>query len=232
MRVQFAIIIYDLKNCHTFEHNPQRNLRAFPPASTLKIINSLIALETGAITDEIAVLTWDGITRTLPEWNRDLNMKEAFKVSGVWFYQVLARRVGYQRMHEWVAKVGYGDQNIGTKEDIDKFWLGEKLQITPRQQIEFLRRLYDGKLPFSQRSLAIVKDMMIREQTPEYTLRGKTGLLGFGENITPKIGWYVGYLEQGDNVYFFATNLDIGRDEDSSARLELTRRCLRQLGAL
>jgi beta-lactamase class D len=140
-----SIAIYDLNNDRVYQHNPQRNATAFLPASTFKILNSLISLETGVISDEIAVLTWDGIERDFPEWNHDLNMREAFKRSAVWFYQVLARRVGHERMQNWIAQTGYGNQKIGTKENIDKFWLEGELRITPQEQIQFLRRLYKNE---------------------------------------------------------------------------------------
>ena len=230
--VEGSIIIYDLNNARVFQHNPQRNTTAFLPASTFKILNSLIALETGVISDEIAILTWDGIQRRLPEWNRDLNMREAIKLSAYWFYQVLARRVGHDRMQKLVTQVGYGNQRIGSKDDLDKFWLEGELRITPQEQIQFLHRLYNSDLPFSKRSLSIVKDIMIVEQTPDYTIRGKTGWVGFVGNITPQVGWYVGYLERGENVYFFATNIDIHNQEDPSARMKLTRRCFKDLGLL
>ncbi len=80
--------------------------------------------------------------------------------------------------------------------------------------------------------MSIVKDMMIMEQTPDYTIRGKTGWVGFTDNITPQIGWYVGYLEKGKNAYFFATNIDIRTKTDPAARKELTRRCLHDLALL
>jgi beta-lactamase class D len=230
--VEGSILIYDLNNDRIFQHNPQRNGMAFLPASTFKILNSLIALESGVISNEIAVLTWDGIKRKLPEWNRDLNMREAFKLSAYWFYQVLARRVGYEQMQKWVAQARYGNQNIGGEDDIDKFWLEGELRITPQEQIQFLRRLYTNDLPFSRRSLSIVKDIMVIEQTPDYTIRGKTGWVGFADNVTPKIGWLVGYVEKGKNVYFFATNIDIRNKKDPSARMELTRRCFKQLAVL
>lgn len=232
LKVAGSILIYDRDRQLTYQHNLQRNTTAFLPASTFKILNSLIALETKVIPDELAILTWDGIERELPEWNRDLNMKEAIKLSAVWFYQVLARRVGFDRMQKWVADVGYGNQQIGTKTDIDKFWLSGKLRITPQAQIQFLRRLERGELPFSKRSMAIVKNILIEEQTPDYTLRGKTGWAGFGSKTEPQIGWYVGYLERGKNVYFFATNIDIRTKTDPAARKELTRRCFRDLGLL
>ena len=230
--VEGSIMIYDSKNDRIFQHNPQRNTTAFPVASTFKILNSLISLETKVISDEIAVLTWDGITRQIPAWNRDLNMREAFKVSAVWFYQVLARRVGYDRMQKWVNQVGYGNQQIGEKEDIDKFWLNGKLRITPQEQIQFLRRLYKNDLPFSERSLSILKDIMIMEKNLDYTISAKTGWFGFGEESTTQIGWYVGYLEKGDNVYFFATNIDIHNEKDAAARIELTRRCFKDIAVL
>jgi beta-lactamase class D len=230
--VEGSIMIYDLNNDRIYQHNPQRNATTFLPASTFKILNSLISLETGVISDELAVLTWDGIQRKVPEWNRDLNMREAIKLSAVWFYQVLARRVGHERMQKWVAQAGYGNQKIGTAEDIDKFWLKGELRITPQEQIQFLRRFYKNDLPFSKRSLSIVKDILIREQTPDYTIRGKTGWVGFVDDVIPQIGWDVGYLEKEKNVYFFATNIDIRNKKDPAARIELTRRCLKDLAVL
>ena len=43
------------------------------PASTFKIANSLIALETGVVGDpDKDVFKWDGVTRSIEGWNRDL----------------------------------------------------------------------------------------------------------------------------------------------------------------
>ena len=232
LKVEGSILIYDANSDRTYQHNPQRNSTEFLPASTFKILNALISLETKVIPDELAILTWDGIDRKPPEWNRDLNLKEAMKLSAVWFYQVLARRVGHEQMQKWVTQVGYGNHQIGAKKEIDNFWLRGKLRITPQAQIQFLRRLYNDDLPFSKRSISIVKDITIVEQTPDYTIRGKTGFTGFDEGIKPQIGWYVGYLEKGKNVYFFATNIDIHTQTDLTDRKELTRRCLREIGVL
>ncbi|MGP1385987.1 MAG: class D beta-lactamase [Thainema sp.] len=230
--VEGSILIYDLNRDRTYQHNPSRNSTAFLPASTFKILNSLIALETGVIADDLAILTWDGVERMVPAWNRDFNMRLAFKQSAVWFYQVIARRVGHERMQQWVAAADYGNQTIGAAADIDTFWLDGDLRITPEEQIQFLRRLYSNELPFSAEVMATVKDIMIVEQTPTYTIRAKTGWFGFGESDQEQIGWYVGYVEQAGNVYFFATNIDIRDDDDAQARLELTRRCFETLQLL
>ncbi len=224
-----SILIYDSKNNRIYEHNPQRNATAIAPASTFKIFNALVALQTNVVPDDVAVLTWDGIHREIDAWNHDTNLRQAFKDSTVWFYQVLARRAGYERMQQFINKVGYGNRQIGTVADIDRFWLQQPLQITPKEQIEFLQRLYQGDLPFSQRTINLVKDIMVREQTPDYTLRGKTGWL---TSTKPEVGWFVGYLEQNKNVYFFATTLDMQKPEDAAARIEITRRSLKDLGLL
>ena len=230
--IEGSIVIYDSKNDQVYQHNPQRNTTAFLPGSTYKILNSLIALEEGVISDEIAVLAWDGTQRKVPKWNRDLNMGEAIQLSAYWFYEVLARRVGYDQMQKWVTQVGYGNQNIGSQKDIDKFWLRGELRITPEQQIQFLRRFYSNDLPFSERSLSIVKDIMVLEKTPDYTIRGKTGWVGFDDGVRPQIGWLVGYVEKGENVYFFATNIEIREEKDATARMEVTRRCFKYLAVL
>ncbi|NEP18324.1 MAG: class D beta-lactamase [Leptolyngbya sp. SIO4C1] len=230
--VDGSIVIYDLNQNRTYQHNRDRNATPFLPASTYKILNSLIALETGVIANDLAILTWDGVERFVPAWNRDLNMRTAFNLSAVWFYQVLARRIGHDRMQQWVTEVGYGNSTIGPAEDIDTFWLTGDLRITPEEQIRFLQRLYGNDLPFSEEVIATVKDIMVVEQTPEYTIRVKTGWAGLGEADQPQIGWYVGYLEQADNVYFFATNIDIRDSDDAAARAVITRRCLETLGLL
>jgi beta-lactamase class D len=225
--IEGAILIYDQNADQFYEHDPSRNATAFFPLSTFKILNALVSLETGVIRDDVTVLTWDGVERGFPTWNRDTNLRQGFKDSVVWFYQVLARKVGHERMQDFVNQVEYGNRNIGPAEAIDRFWLEGPLQITPRQQIEFLQKLYRNEVPFSQRTIDLVKDIMVVERTPDYVLRGKTGWDGA---VEPGIGWFVGYLEQNDNVYFFATNVDIQDDDDLAARLEVTRRSLGALG--
>lgn len=84
-------------------------------------------------------------------------------------------------------------------------------------------------MPFSEQAIATVKDIMIVEQTPDYIIRAKTG---WADAEDGGIGWYVGYLERDENVYFFATNIDIRKPEDLAARIEITRRSLSNLGLL
>jgi beta-lactamase class D len=121
------------------------------PASTFKIANSLIALETGVVEDpDKDVFKWDGVTRSIEAWNRDHTMRSAIAVSAVPVYQEIARRIGEARMQKYVDLLEYGNRNIGG--GIDQFWLTGDLRIDPMQQIDFVDRLRRGALPISKRS--------------------------------------------------------------------------------
>jgi|WetSurMetagenome_2_1015567.scaffolds.fasta_scaffold313110_2 beta-lactamase class D len=198
-----AFVFYDLNSNQYLRYNPERCAERFIPASTFKIMNSLIGLETGVIPDENYVIKWDGTRYPIPAWNQDHTLKTAIQNSVVWYYQELARRVGQEKMQSYVDAAHYGNQDISGQ--IDTFWLEGGLRISADEQVEFLKRLYQNKLPFSQRSMNIVKKIVVLEKTESYQLSGKTGS---GQRITPHEGWFVGYLETKGNVYFFATNFE------------------------
>lgn len=225
--VEGTFLLYDLNSDRYSGYDLKRVDAAFLPASTYKIINSLIALETRVIKDENETFKWDGKDRGVKDWNRDHNLRSAFKYSAVWFYQELARRIGERRMQKYVDAVGYGNRDISG--GIDLFWLDGKLRITAKQQIDFIVRLYQNKLPFSQRSMDIVKDIFVLEKTDTYTLRGKTGWAGFGLKENTQIGWFVGYVEREGRPYFFAMNIDIKDPKDTQWRIAITKKILSEL---
>ncbi|WP_234735616.1 class D beta-lactamase [Tellurirhabdus bombi] len=189
---------------HFTAYNFERCRKGFIPASTYKILNTLIGLETGILKDEQTVMKWDGVQREIADWNRDQNLASAFRVSCVPCYQELARKIGVERMKKWVNNVGYGTMDI-TADNIDSFWLRGKSRITQEQQIDFLQRVHDGKVPFSPRNLAILKKVMLLDEKPTYKLYGKTGWAVLDDN---NIGWFVGYVEKENRVYYFATNIE------------------------
>lgn len=202
-QVKGSFVLYDQKHDKYIFYNKNQFKQGFSPASTFKICNSLIGLETGVIKDEHFVIPWDQVQRN-PVWDKDHDLKTAFKNSTVWYYQELARRVGPQKMKYWIDKANYG--NADTAGGIDQFWLTGGLLITPEQQINFIKRLHDNKLPFSQRSIDIVKKIFIAKDTLNYVLRGKAG---WGGNNNQDVGWYVGYLESNDNVYYFSNCIQL-----------------------
>ena len=198
-KVKGSFILYDQQKDAYFIFNQEGTKQLFTPASTFKICNSLIGLETGIIKDEHFVLKWDSIVRPNPAWNMDQDMKTAFANSTVWYYQELARRVGATNMKYWLNMAQYG--NADTTGGIDQFWLTGSLRITPMQQIDFLKRLHEKQLPFSERSVNIVKNIMLIKDSTGNELHGKTG---WGSQDGNEIGWFVGYVETKDDVYYFS----------------------------
>ena len=113
------------------------------PASTFKIPNSMIALETGVVADpDKDVFKWDGVVRSIEAWNKDHTLRSAIAASAVPVYQEIARRIGAERMQKYVDLFDYGNRDIGG--GIDQFWLTGNLRIDPVQQVDFVDRLRRG----------------------------------------------------------------------------------------
>ncbi|TGE25723.1 class D beta-lactamase [Hymenobacter aquaticus] len=185
-------------------YNLARCRQGFLPASTFKIPNTLIGLETGAVADTAEVFRWDGVRRAFPQWNQDLTVAQALRVSCVPCYQQLARRVGAGRYRQWLPRLRFGRMHV-TAATVDTFWLAGSSRITQFEQIDFLRRLQQGRLPVSARSQAITKALLVLGRGPGWVLRGKTGwtMQSGADN-----GWFVGWVEQAGRTYFFALNAE------------------------
>ncbi|HMC99908.1 MAG TPA: class D beta-lactamase [Ferruginibacter sp.] len=202
--------------------------KRFSPASTFKIVNSLIGMETNKITSEKMVIKWDGVKRTPETWNKDMDMTEAFKVSCVPYYQEVARRVGKDSMQFWIDSIGYGNKDISGP--IDSFWLNGHLKISPDEQLGLMKRLYFDQLPFRKSSQQIVRDVMLQENNTNYQLSYKTGW-GFDEQHND-IGWVTGWIEENKHVYFFVTFIKATKPgtDINAVRLNITNGILKQLG--
>lgn len=200
------------------------------PASTFKVPNSLIALETGIVADpDKDVFKWDGVTRSIEPWNRDHTLRSAFAASAVPVYQEIARRIGAERMQKYLDLLDYGNRNIGG--GIDQFWLTGDLRIDPMQQVDFLDRLRRGVLPVSKRSQQMVRDILTMTKVGESVIRYKTGLLG-AERGRPSLGWVVGWAEKGKQHTVFAMNMDCRTKDHIAARITVTQQCLADIGAV
>lgn len=200
---------------------------AYLPASTFKIINSLVGLQTGIITNDSMVIKWDGVERRIPEWNKDLTMYQAFRASSVPYYQEVARRIGKDTMQHWLDSLSYGTKKITSA--IDTFWLDNSLKITPDEQLGVVKRLYFNQLPFFNNYQLMVKNAMLFEDKPTHMLSYKTGL-GFKEDGTP-IAWVVGWIEENRHPYFFVLNME-SKDQSVNlveARMTVLRNILTQL---
>lgn len=231
-----SITLYDYKKQHWIYSDSTDAYRETLPASTFKVINLLIALETGVIKDELELVKWPGQTDTVlygyrPDIYKDMTVEEAFKVSAGWVFIELAKRVGRQRYEHYLDLCHYGNGDLAEKGT--DFWNFGTFAISPVNQLHFLISVYEGKTPFSKRNTDLLKKVMITEATPSYTLRSKTGWTRANGYDT---GWWTGYVTRKDNVYFFATRLIKKRTDYNpdfgDCRKKITKAVLRQLSII
>ena len=197
-----AFVVYDMNRNTYTRYNEKRCAERFLPASTYKIPNAIIGLETAVIPDSDYVIKWDSTHYQIDEWNHDQTLKSALQYSAVWYFQELARRVGREREQHFLDTLGYGNRTIGDK--VDRFWLDNSLKISADEQVEFLKKFYKEELPVSKRSMEIVKAIMSTETHGNAVIKFKTGT-GHTDHF---IGWLVGYVEKEGDVYIFAFNAD------------------------
>jgi beta-lactamase class D len=225
-----SFLLYNLNEDKYTCCNLERCRERFLPASTFKIFNSLVGVETGIIPDSNFIFYWDSTKYPVSNWNQDLILRKAFQYSCVPCYQALARKIGMERMKYYIDKEHYGNEVLTGP--IDYFWLNSTLKISQFEQISLLKKLYKEELSFSHMDMELVKYIMLIENNPEYKLRAKTG---WGiERDSTNIGWYVGYVEKDSNVYFFATNIGSNNPAKNfgNARIEITKSVLKILKLL
>ena len=228
-KVKGTFVVYDVTNDKFIGYNKKRGEKLYCPASTFKIMNSLIGLETGAVksVDEV-FYKYDGGKVFLDSWKQDSSLRYAISVSQVPAYKELARRIGLERMQENIIKLNYGNKNIG--KTVDKFWLEGPLEISAIQQTKILAQLAQKKLPYSKENQEAVIDITKLESGNNWTLHGKTGWLT--AYIKPTIGWFVGWVEQDGNIYSFAINMDIKDSSELPKREEIAKKSLKILGLM
>ncbi|MBK7097345.1 MAG: class D beta-lactamase [Sphingobacteriales bacterium] len=218
----------------TIYNLPRYRDSAYLPASTFKIVNALIGLQTGIISSDSMVIEWDGVQRPIEAWNHNLNMVQAFRVSAVPYFQEVARKIGSDTMNFWLdtLRYGAGKKNIPFKitTRIDSFWLDNSLKITPDENLGLVKKLYFNELPFFKIYQEKVKNAMLMEDNANYKLAYKTGT-----GLTEKnhaLGWTVGWIEENKHPYFFVLNLESDRAEYdmADARMKILKGILKQVG--
>ncbi len=234
-----AFVVVDEKGAEVAVINGSMAEQTFPPYSTFKIWNSLIALETAAMKDTHERLDYDATKYPLPymgypdipAWKQPHDMASAFKASAVWYYREIAGRIGPERMQEWLDRIAFGNRDIsgGVKDaKLDDFWNGSSLRITAFQQADLLARLFRGELPIKKEHIDMLREMAVIERCGDRILSGKTGAGTFADGWA---GWLVGWVEQAGQRRIFALIMrEDSFEKLGKARLDLTKRALAALG--
>lgn len=226
-QVNGTFVLYDVRTGKMTGYNRERAVKQYVPASTFKIPNSMIGLAVGAVQSPDDILPYGGKPQPFKIWERDMSLREAIKLSNVAIYQELARRIGMKDMQKFVDKMAFGNTELGSS--VDTFWLEGPLKISAQEQVEFLARFAQNKLPVSSEIQNTVRNMVLMEQCDGWTLYGKTGWQNAPD---PGVGWWVGWVVKDQQIFSFALNLDIKEVADSKKRVAIGKASLKVLGVL
>lgn len=192
------------KNKYTY-YNKEMCKKEVSPFSTFKIVGTLMGLNNGILESEDSKMGYDG-TDYSEQWNKDLTLKEAFKVSCVWYFRKVINAVGQDEVSKELNKLNYGNKDCSEWKgsyhnetpDLSGFWLDSSLKISPKEQVEVIYNIFSGKTDYSENHIAILKDIMKEDTNEDTKLYGKTGTGREG------IGWYAGYFEKENENHYFS----------------------------
>lgn len=241
--LESCVVVLDVATDRVSRSRDTTCTTRLPPASTFKIPHALVALETGVVT-ATSVERWDGTAYPgRPAWPRDHTVVSAMRPSVVWFFQRIAPRVGAERMHSWLARLGYG--NADTSGPVTEYWLNGRLRVSPEEQVHFLRRFYDGTLPVAAAHVASVQSSLVQEAgrfenasgshplevawRDGLALSAKTGATTASDGTS--VSWLVGRLTvDGRHQVFASAVWAVGRPVDPLAGAHEAMRELRRRG--
>ena len=209
--------------------DPRRARKGYLPHATFDPVNALVGLEVGALNDELEVFRWDGKPKPVRAWERDHDLASGMCYGPVWMFQEVARRTGRARMKDWLERLGYGNADVSGGTDL--FWLQGGLRVSAMEQVRFMHRLAEGRLPATQRAQRLVRAAMAVERTAGYTLYAKAGTSS--QAIREPVWWWAGWVERrGRPEAYFAMNFTPVAASRSTDRFEIGRAVLQEAGAL
>jgi len=222
-----TFVLYDVSGNRLIGYNRTRGQIRYIPDTTFDIPNSLIGFAAGSVANVEQILPYGGGKQPFKAWEQDMSLRNANKISNNAVFQEMARRTGLAPMRNGVTALQYGNERVGNF--VDKFWLEGPLKISAFEQVDFLARFGQLKLPLSRFSLLSVRAILFLEYGDNWALYGKTG---WASNYKPGIGWWVGWMQKGEDIYAFALNVDMPDASDESRRVEFGKACLKALGVL
>lgn len=206
-------VFYNYSNNSYDVYNREKCEKQYSPCSTFKIISTLEGLECGVVTSEESTMNYNGYRYHFDFWNKNVNLREAFQKSCVWYYRQIIDKVGEEKISADLKKLGYGNCDVSQWEgsginetaDTNGFWLESSLKISPIENVRILADIFEGKTDYNENNIKILKNIM---RTDYENFYGKTGA-GNSDNA-----WYIGFYEKNNERIYFAVHLDSGKDKD------------------
>jgi len=189
--------------------------RPAAPASTFKVPLALMGFDAGILTGPqepawpyrkayAAVREADRQTVTPTIWLAE---------SVLWYSRETVKALGAEKFAAYVADFAYGNADVsgdpGKQNGMTRSWLNSSLQISPEEQVAFLRRMLAGELPVSAAARDAVVSIMPRFRAGQWTVAGKTGTYyernrDGSNNTNRQWGWFVGWAERDGERLVFA----------------------------
>ena len=220
-----SFVLYDLKKDTWKIHDMERATLRVSPNSTYKIYNALFGLEKDIITPENSFIKWNGIPYPFEAWNADQTLPSAMNASVNWYFGYIDEQLGETSVQEYLHKIGYGNEDLSG--NFSSYWMESSLKISPIEQIELLTRVQNQNLGFTPENVKAVKDAIHISTSSFGDFYGKTGTGRVnGQDIN---GWFIGFIENADNAYFFATNIQSEQHATGSKASDITLSILSDL---
>jgi bla regulator protein BlaR1 len=227
--VDYSEAFNGIDGCAIFYNNDKKEYRIYneeecnkevSPCSSFKIISTLIGLKKGVLTSAETKMNYNGTKYSIAEWNKDLNLKEAFQTSCVWYFRSVIDKVGQETMQEELNKIHYGNCDISEWKggntnllpELNGFWLESSLKISPKEQVAVLSNIFNGKTDFSNENIEILKEIMLVDKNSRVSIYGKTGSGGKHN------AWFVGMIESGSEKHLFSVHLNDSKSNEISGQ--------------
>lgn len=220
-----SFVLYDLEHDFWNIYDMDQATMRVAPNSTYKIYNALFGLESNVITPENSLIAWNKVNYPFEAWNADQNLDSAMQSSVNWYFQEIDEQLGISTVNNYIQEIGYGNENISG--DISSYWMESSLKISPVEQIELLKKLYNNSFSFTPENINAVKDAICLSSSSNGTIYGKTGTGTVNGNDVN--GWFIGYVESPNYTCFFATNIKASAKANGSNASEITLSILSDL---
>ena len=147
-------------------------------------------------------------------WRQPTDPTRWLKYSVVWYSQRVTHALGEERVTDYARKFGFGNADFsgdpGKSNGLDRAWIASSLQVSPYEQVTFLRMLVTRQLPVSTRAMAQAEEVVeVSAGGDGWQVHGKTGMAyprdaSGGTDVAHGYGWYVGWATKGTRTLLVA----------------------------
>lgn len=212
------------------------------PMSTFKVALALMGFDAGILTGPLTPRLDYKPEYDAPDWARKPTDPTIWlRDSIVWYSQQLTKKLGMERFQHYADAFDYGNRDVsgapGKHDGLMRAWLATSLQISPDEQVRFLRKLVLRQLPVSAHAYDMTERSVAVFETDGWTVHGKTGG-GWAQDETGAIlrnrplGWFVGWAEKDGRTIVFARNAVLDGPSDTPPSFKVRDALLADLPAV